>query len=113
MFGGWLNSSVAMVTWTNRSSDAAVYCLYSESSSWQCTPIYTQTSPLTPGWIELVCVCVCVCVSRSVFVLGHGPQRLEVKLRTITGSFDHTYQSTCMHALYTIPSLDIMCSPEL
>ncbi|CAI8006715.1 hypothetical protein GBAR_LOCUS4861 [Geodia barretti] len=43
-----------MVTWTNRSSDAAVYCLYSESSSWQCTPIYTQTSPLTPGWIELV-----------------------------------------------------------
>jgi hypothetical protein len=54
VFGGWLNSSVAMVTWMNRSSDTAVYCLYSESSSWQCTPIYNQTSPLTPGWIELV-----------------------------------------------------------
>ena len=51
MFAGWINSNVSMVTWTNRSSDSAVYCLYSEELSWQCTSVYTQTSS---GWIELV-----------------------------------------------------------
>ena len=50
IFAGWTESSVAMVTWTNRSSDSAVYCLYQEQS-WQCEPAYTQTSR---GWVELV-----------------------------------------------------------
>jgi dipeptidyl aminopeptidase/acylaminoacyl peptidase len=51
VYAGWLNTSAAMVTWMNRSSDSAVFCLYSDLSSWECFPVYTQTSP---GWVELV-----------------------------------------------------------
>ena len=74
VFAGWVSSSVAMVTWMNRSSDSAVYCAYFAEGAEPglCSEMYTATSP---AWIELVSNPTSWLREKSLLVAREGELR--------------------------------------
>ncbi|KAL5479676.1 hypothetical protein EMCRGX_G023232 [Ephydatia muelleri] len=78
VYAGWINSSVAMVTWTNRTQTAAVYCAYDVTTGNGCLEVYTETSK---AWVQL---------EQSPFFFGNGSRFLTLASQPVsTDSFKH------------------------